>query len=153
METDIREITERDQSAVLAVAEAIPQWFDADARTRAIPIDLRHHHGYLASSADEIIGFITLFVFEGRLNISWMGVKPAYHRHGVGGKLLAQAEQYGRRLGLSEIATYTLGDSVDYEPYEATRQFYCSHGFSIHQRNRTDNPGCPEEIRLKKTLV
>ena len=27
-------------------------------------------------------------------------------------------------LGIDELATYTLGDSVDYQPYELTRRFY-----------------------------
>ena len=58
-----------------------------------------------------------------------------------------------RQNGLDEVATYTLGDSVDYEPYEATRRFYFRCGFEITQRNRTDNPNCPEEIRIRKTVL
>jgi hypothetical protein len=54
---------------------------------------------------------------------------------------------------LAEIATYTLGDGVEVEPYEATRQFYFKPGSTIYQRNTTDNPGCPEEIWIKKGIA
>jgi len=56
-------------------------------------------------------------------------------------------------MGLAEIATYTLGDGVDHEPYEATRRFYCSRGFRVYQRGKTDNPGCPEEIKIKESIA
>ena len=51
------------------------------------------------------------------------------------------------------IATVTLGESVDYPPYEATRAFYKKHGFAVYQRNQTDNPNCPEELKLKKVIT
>jgi GNAT superfamily N-acetyltransferase len=152
LNTTIRELRQEDQAEVLALIETIPQWFNNDARERAIPIDIQHHHGYVAEADGLIVGFITLFVFEGRLIIGWLGVIATHHRLGVGGRLLQQAEQYGRECGIKELATYTLGDSVDYEPYEATRQFYYRHGFTIYQRNQTDNPGCPEEIWIKKPI-
>ena len=66
---------------------------------------------------------------------------------------MTNAEEFGRQLGLAEIATYTLGDAVDYEPYESTRRFYFARGFKVYQRSTTDNPGCPEEIKIKKQLA
>ena len=60
--------------------------------------------------------------------------------------------EYGRRHGMTEIATYTLGAGVDYAPYEATRRFYFSEGFTIYQKSTTNSPGCPEEIRVKKRI-
>jgi hypothetical protein len=41
---------------------------------------------------------------------------------------------------------------VAYEPYDSTRAFYDSLGFEIYQRSQTDNPSCPEEIKLKKAV-
>ncbi len=54
---------------------------------------------------------------------------------------------------MTEIATYTLGEGVAYTPYESTRQFYSSHGFAIYQTSKTDNPNCPEEIKIKKEIA
>ena len=56
-------------------------------------------------------------------------------------------------LLIEEITTDTLGDSVDYAPYEGTRAFYFKHGFQIYQRAQTDNPGCPEEIKIRKRVA
>ena len=148
-----RPMEDQDHPGILAVAEALPEWFDKDARGRAIPADIRHQHGFVALSQGEVVGFITLFVAEGRLNIGWLGVAPEHHKHGIGSQLIAAAEEFGRQHNLTELATYTLGDGVDYKPYEATREFYFRRGFTIYQRSTTDNPGCPEEIRIKKPIA
>jgi hypothetical protein len=66
--------------------------------------------------------------------------------------LLRELEKKARELGIPEIATYTLGDRVDYAPYEQTRAFYFKNGFSIYQRSQTDNPSCPEEIKISKKI-
>ncbi len=141
-----------DLAGILDVAENLPEWFDEDARGRAIPIDIKYQTSFVALKKDKIVGFITLFVNEGRLNIGWIGVKKGFQRQGIGRQLLSKAEELAAELGLREIATSTLGDSVDYPPYEATRQFYFKQGFQIYMRSQTDNPGCPEEIYISKKL-
>ncbi len=148
----ISQMRRDDSHGILDVAGALTEWFDIDARKRAIPIDLCFQEGYVAKDECCIVGFITLYVAEGRVNIGWIGVHPAYHRKGIGGDLIAAAELFCRENGINELATYTLGDSVDYAPYQATRAFYFKHGFQIYQRSQTDNPGCPEEIRIKKYI-
>ncbi len=153
MTVETRPIQEQDHPAILDVAEALHQWFNSDARRRAIPVDLRHQDGFVAVSDGKILGFITLFFAEGRLNIGWLGVRPDCQRQGIGTRLLACAEAFGRERGLTELATSTLGDKVDYEPYEATRRFYFSRGFAVYQRNTTDNPSCPEDIKIKKEIA
>jgi GNAT superfamily N-acetyltransferase len=149
---EIRPLRQKDHKAVIEVAQALPEWFDADSRQRAIPVDLGFQDGFVAEGEGLILGFITLYVAEGRVNIGWLGVLPDWQGHGIGERLIAAAEDYCRERGIPELATYTLGDSVDYEPYEATRSFYFAEGFSIYQRSQTDNPGCPEEIKIKKKI-
>lgn len=149
----IRAYQQKDIPSMIDIARALPQWFDEDARQRAIPIDLRFQDGYVAEMDGELIGFITLYVAEGRVNIGWMGVHPSHGRQGIGTKLIAAAEAYCREIGVYQLATYTLGDSVEYPPYEATRAFYVKQGFEVYQRSQTDNPGCPEEIKLKKSII
>ena len=149
----IRSIQPQDHAACVAVVKTLTGWFSPDAQDRAVPADLKYQQGFLAESDGRVVGFITLFVAEGRLNIGWLAVRRDYHRQGIGGKLLARAEQRAAELGLSELATYTLGDSVEYKPYEMTRAFYFKHGFQIYQRNKTDNSECPEEIKIKKRIA
>ena len=150
---ETRTIQEQDHRGILAVVEALSDWFKPAARGRAIPTDLRHQYGIVAVSEGKIIGFISRFFAEGSLNIGWMGVKPDYQKVGIGSRLLAGAEEFGRLHSMTEIATYTLGDNVDYKPYEVTRKFYFKQGFTIYQRNKTDNRGCPEEIKIKKQIA
>jgi GNAT superfamily N-acetyltransferase len=153
MTIKIHPLTRNDRAAVIRVAQALPEWFDDDARQRAIPMDLRFQEGFAAEEGGKVLGFITLYVAEGRVNIGWMGVLPGWHRQGIGRRLIAAAEDFCRERGIAELATYTLGDSVDYAPYAATRAFYFTQGFTIYQRSQTDNPGCPEEIRIKKKVA
>jgi GNAT superfamily N-acetyltransferase len=146
-------MTASDEPAVLEVVATLTDWFDEDARNRTIPIDLKHHTTFVADEADGVVGFISLHVCNGRLDISWMGVRNECRGRGIGTRLLLRAEELGQAWGLREIATLTLGDTVDYEPYILTRRFYLENGFEVYQRNRTDNPGCPEEWRLKKRIT
>jgi GNAT superfamily N-acetyltransferase len=149
-ETIIRTLVESDYAGVNEVVADLPEWFDERARTASIPIDIRHQRGFVATRQGEIAGFITLYVAEGKLNIGWLGVKSALHRQGIGRLLLAKAEEVAHEMGIDEVATYTLGDAVEYEPYARTRQFYLANGFRVYQRNQTDNDGCPQEIKIAK---
>ncbi len=152
MNFEVKELSQKYVNGAAAVAESLPAWFDADSRRRAIPTDLWYQDGFVALKGKQVIGFITLFVAEGRVNIGCMGVHPDYHHQGVGSALIGAAEDYCKQKGIEELATYTLGESVAYEPYDSTRAFYYSLGFVIYQRSQTDNPSCPEEIKLKKAV-
>jgi GNAT superfamily N-acetyltransferase len=151
--TIIRPLGERDYADVAAVVASLPEWFDERAKTTSIPIDIRHQQGFVAERQEKVLGFITMYVAEGRLNIGWLGVHRDVHRQGIGRLLLDQAADVACRIGVQELATYTLGDGVDYEPYERTRQFYFAQGFHVYQRSQTDNDSCPEEIKLAKRIA
>ena len=150
--TQILPLDEKHQPGILAIADGLPEWFDETARSKSIPIDMRHQEGLVAVSGQRVVGFVTLYVAESRLNIGWLAVARDLHRQGIGTRLLTAAEMKARDLGIDELATYTLGDSVDYEPYDLTRNFYWKHGFSVYKRSRTDNSGCPEEIWISKRV-
>ena len=149
----IRQLTRADRDKVVQIADNLPEWFDKDARSRAIPTDVKHQDGFIAFDGEIAIDFVSYFIAEGRLNIGWLGVKKEYQRKGIGYAFLNELEKESRILGISEIATYTMGDTVDYPPYEQTRKFYFKNGFVVYQWSKTDNPGCPEEIRIKKRVV
>ena len=148
----IQPLEEKHHPGILAVAENLPEWFDETARTKSIPIDIRHQDGFVAVFGQRVVGFLTLYVAEGRLHIGWLGVAREFHEQGIGTRLLAAAEIKARDLRIDELATYTLGDSVDYDPYDRTRNFYWKHGFNVYKRAKTDNPGCEEEIWISKRV-
>jgi len=150
---EVRLMQEGDHPAVKQIVESLSKWFDDRTRNISVPIDIRHQHGFVAVSGDDVVGFITLYVAEGKLNIGWIGVRSDLHRKGIGKLLLNRAEQMATGMGITQLATYTLGDRVDYEPYERTRQFYFKNGFRVYQRSQTDNPSCPDEMRIVKDLA
>ena len=148
----IQSLEEEHYAGILTITEDLPEWFDETARSKSIPIDIRHQEGFVAISGQKVVGFVTLYVAEGRLHIGWLGVDKAFQREGIGSRLIVAAEMRARDLGIDELATYTLGDSVEYQPYEETRRFYWERGFSVYKRAQTDNPGCPEEIWISKPI-
>lgn len=137
---------------ILSIVENLPEWFDETARTRSVPADIQHQPGFVAIREQRVVGFVTLYVAEGRMHIGWLAIDKQLQRQGLGSRLLEAAESKARELGIDELATYTLGESVEYQPYEATRNFYWKHGFKVYKRSRTDNPGCPEEIWISKRV-
>ena len=137
---------------ILNIVENLPDWFDKTARSRSIPTDIRHQKGFVAVSGQRVVGFVTLYVAEGRLHVRWLAVEKEFQRQGLGSRLLEAAERKAGDLGIDELATCTLGDNVKYQPYEGTRSFYWKCGFSVYKRTRTDNPGCPEEIWISKRV-
>lgn len=148
----VRRATPEDLPAIATLAQGLEGWFDEHARTIGIPTDIRHQTVFVATEGNELLGFVSMYVMEGRLNIGWIGVRRDWHRRGVGSALMARAEQRARELGIDTLGVYTLGDSVDYEPYERTRRFYFKRGFRITRRSRTDSEACPELIDLAKKV-
>lgn len=86
------------------------------------------------------------------MHIGWLAVDRQMQGHGIGSRLLDAAEAMARELRIDELATYTLSESIAYQPYELTRRFYWKHGFKVYKRSRTDNPRCPEEIWISKQI-
>ncbi len=150
--TKIQPLEGEHYSGILTIVENLPEWFDESARSRSIPTDIRHQEGFVAVSGQRVVGFVTLYVAEGRLNIGWLGVDKEFQRQGLGSRLIEAAEMKAQDLGIDELATYTLGDNVEYQPYDVTRSFYWKCGFSVYKRSRTDNPGCPEEIWISRQV-
>ena len=148
----IQPLEEEHYAGILTITEGLPEWFDETARSKSILTDIRHQEGFVAVSEQRVVGFMTLYVAEGRLHIGWLGVDKAFQRQGIGSRLIAAAEMRARDIGIDELATYTLGDSVEYQPYEETRRFYWKCEFSVYKRAQTDNPGCPEEIWISKAI-
>jgi len=57
------------------------------------------------------------------------GVLPEYHRSGIGKALYNIAEAYLIQNSCKYVVVKTLSDTVIYQPYVRTREFYKSIGF------------------------
>ena len=147
----IRELIEEDHNCVMEIANALPQWFSQTGLDH-IAVDLKFQPGFVGLRDDRIVGFTTFFVSEAVGHLGWIGVLPEFHRQGIGRSLVEQVASRLKPSGVHRLEVNTLGDSVEYEPYKRTRQFYRSLGFEEHERIPQNNPECPELLVMRKKL-
>ena len=112
-----------------AVLRALPEWFGLLEST-AEYIRESAHMPFWADVQDSCTaGFIALKETSPHTaEIYVMGVKPEYHRQGVGRRLYAAFEAYARAAGYSYVQVKTVREGV-YETYDRTNAFYRSLGF------------------------
>ncbi|MBI3039389.1 GNAT family N-acetyltransferase [bacterium] len=142
----------RDRDSALEIAKALPEWFTKNG-IETMNLDFRFQSGFIACIHSKPIGFITFYVSEGIGIIAWMGVLKPYHRSGTGTRLVNILVQELAKAGISEVRVSTLGDSVEYNPYERTRSFYRKMRFQDFKRTLQDNPECPEQLILRLDLA
>ena len=147
----IRPTVPADSTAMIEIGRALPDWFN-DQGLHEMAVDIDHQLGAVAHIDGQIVGFVTWFAAEGVGMIGWIAVSPDVHRSGIGARLVEYAERRLAASGATELRVDTLGESVDYEPYERTRAFYRAVGFVDFESVMTDNPGMPERLTLTKTI-
>ena len=148
----IREMTGADADEVARLGRALAGWFTPNDMKR-IAIDAKFENGLLAEQQGQAIGFLLYYVFEAKGRIAWMGVLREHHHKGIGRQLIGRLEEILRQAGIEELYVGTLGDSVDYKPYVATRAFYRALGFLDFRRTlQKDNWECPELLEMLKRI-
>lgn len=150
-ETIVRDMILADADEVIRVARALARWFTENDMNR-IAVDAKFENGLVAECDSRIVGFLLFYVFEAKGHIAWMGVLRPFRRQGIGRQLIARLEEILRQANVHELYVGTLGDSVDYAPYIATRAFYRALGFKDWRRTVQDNWECPELLELVKKL-
>jgi GNAT superfamily N-acetyltransferase len=150
--TTIAPLEPAHRAGVLAVAARLPEWFTTDGR-RKLAVDLEHQAGLVALAAGAVVGFATWFVYEATGHLAWMGVDPDHHRRGTGRRLIDAAAARLAPTGVTALEVDTLGDAVDYEPYEGTRRFYRACGFELVRVVDQDDPEWPQRLVLGRRLT
>ena len=85
---------------------------------------------FIALTGDSAAGFLSLkqhSPFAAELYV--MGVLPAYHRRGLGRRLVEASERFLRQEGVEFFQVKTLSPSHPDEGYARTRLFYQALGF------------------------
>ena len=148
----LRRMTADHYDTVINLARSLPEFFNEQGIAE-ITVDIRREIGAVAVLGGEVIGFVTWSSAEALGRIGWIAVRIDHHRQGIGHRLLGFAESYLRESGATTLQVDTLGESIDYEPYDRTRAFYRSVGFKDLRSVMLDNPGMPEMLTLEKTLT
>lgn len=147
----IREGTAIDHSTVIQIAKSLDDWFNEDG-IRYIKQDLAFEKLIIVEAGQGPIGFLSYFLYEGIGYLGWIGVYEQHHGTGAGELLFIEFERIMKEHEINTLQVKTLGESVDYPPYNRSRNFYKKMGFKKHRSEITNNPECPEELILRKLI-
>jgi len=121
--------------AVTPILRALPQWFGIEDATQAYIQAVGANPTFLAidtACTDLPVGFLTLLQHSvDAAEVYVMGVRPEYHRHGVGRALITAAERHLRAEGVTFLQVKTLSDKHPDAGYQKTRAFYLAMGFRL----------------------
>jgi GNAT superfamily N-acetyltransferase len=112
------------------VLATLPAWFGLPETVDEYIAMANAHPTVVASADGRDVGLLTLLVHnESSAEIYVMGVRPEYHRHGVGRVMLATAESWLGGRGLEFLQVKTLSARRVDAGYAKTRAFYEASGF------------------------
>jgi ribosomal protein S18 acetylase RimI-like enzyme len=112
------------------ILAALPDWFGRPDANQHYMEFVETHPTFVAYHDGAPIGFLTLQQhFPHSAEIYVMGVLPAYHRQGIGRRLVNAAEHHLRTNGTRFFQVKTLGVAHPDEGYRKTRLFYLGVGF------------------------
>ena len=129
---EIKEISNPKDKFVVCndILRALPSWFgieesivDYVKAVEALPF-------YAAYISEKPVGFIAIKVHNDyTAEVYVMGVLQAYHRQGIGRKLITDCEDYCKSNKFEFLTVKTLDESRECEDYAKTRSFYLGMGF------------------------
>ncbi len=129
---DIREVTEGQSDICREVLAALPDWYGIPEANENYAKESASLPFAAAYEDAKVIGFIALkHHFDTTTEVFVFGVKPDWHRKGVGRRLVAWAEDQARGLGHTLLSVKTLSPSNPDEGYRRTRAFYTGIGFQL----------------------
>jgi GNAT superfamily N-acetyltransferase len=113
-----------------AILATLPDWFGIESSNSAYVRDVERMAMFAAFDGEDPIGFLALNqhsseVFENHV----LGVRPQFHRQGLGRALMTRAEDYARSRGARLLTAKTLAPSHPDPGYARTRLFYQAMGF------------------------
>ena len=129
---EIKEVSEKETKAEICnhILRALPDWFGIEESIVGYTNEVRKLPFYVALEKEQRIGFLAIKIHNPyTAEICVMGVTNEYHRQGVGSALVIAAEKFCKNRGFQFLTVKTLDGSVQFEPYERTRNFYNKMGF------------------------
>lgn len=120
---------EEKQGIVRVILESLPEWFALEDGRESYVRESAEQTCLAAFDGGEAVGFLCLRE-TGRdtVEISVMGVRPEFHRRGIGRELFRLAKKHAAGSGYSFMQVKTVRSGL-YEGYDATNRFYRSLGF------------------------
>ena len=118
-------------SCTREILERLPEWFGNKQALDEYVEEVKGIPYYVAvNNANEYIGFFSIKVhYQHTGDIFVCGVLPEYQHKGVGKAIYQVVENHLIQRGCKYVIVKTLSDTVDFEPYARTREFYKSFSF------------------------
>jgi ribosomal protein S18 acetylase RimI-like enzyme len=127
--TDIRELWLEDIPVCSLILRSLPDWFGIEESNLEYDRNIATLPTLVATDGDEVVGFVSVkHHSDSASEIQVMGVRPDYHRSGIGRRLLEAAEAQLPE-GVEFLQVKTLGPSHPDPFYRRTRAFYVAMGF------------------------
>jgi len=137
MSTKIRPLTKRDKPAIMAILKATPEFKPSEVVVAEELIDSylqdsyqSGYHVLVADAEQLVLGYICYGptpLTEGTWDVYWMAVAREEQNRGIGGALMAFAEDVIKkaqgRLAIIETSSQP--------EYEKTRRFHFHHGYEL----------------------
>lgn len=112
------------------IANALPEWFGIECGLREMRAAMRTDAGLIAVAGGEVVGFVTFKPsFPETWEITWLAVAPAWHREGIGRRLIDVVRTCSHQAGASLLMVKTLAEQHPSPAYAQTRAFYDAVGF------------------------
>jgi len=112
------------------ILEALPHWFGIPESVRDFVAVADHSPSVVASLDGADVGITTVVIHSPyAAEVYVMGVRPEYHRRGIGRMMLGHVEHGLAQARVEYLPVKTLSAAKPDAGYERTRAFYLSHGF------------------------
>lgn len=113
------------------VLYSLPDWFGIPDATENYIKETEKEVVLGAKLEDKVIGFISIKVHNpNSAEVSVMGIKEEFHRHGLGRQLVNAAENLLVEQKISYLTVKTLAATRECPEYARTRAFYNGIGFT-----------------------
>ena len=113
-----------------SILRSLPQWFGMESALAQYMMDIETMPTFAANVQETVVGFLTVKQHnEHAAELYVMGIRPEFHRRGIGRRLVGRAEAYLKQNGVEFLQMKALGPSRRNEAYERTRTFYAALGF------------------------
>jgi len=121
-----------------AILRELPEWFGIEQSVLDYVDAARNLPTTAALHGDEVVGVCLVHRHTPvAAEIELLAVRPAWHRHGVGRRLVDAVETELVAAGVELLQVKTRGPSAPSQEYERTREFYVALGF-LPLEERTD---------------
>ena len=127
----VKEVTDPDEKRAFSrsILEELKAWFEVDKNREKFIAESAEQIFIAGFKGDEAVGFLTLKeTGKATVELAVMGVKPEYHRSGIGRELVLKAKEIAKDMGYKFMQVKTVAMGM-YEDYDRTNRFYQGVGF------------------------